>query len=96
MTHNPAINRQEWVCLFDTLPKEWMESVQLVLDYFCERTPRRVLNPQVGFKLSPRFAQPRPGPQPTCAGKAPRAAIAAACNSTRLGCITAYQTIVAA
>jgi trehalose 6-phosphate synthase/phosphatase len=31
---------QEWRCLFDTLPKEWMESVQLVLDYFCERTPR--------------------------------------------------------
>ena len=33
---------QEWVCLFDTLPKEWMDSVQLVLDYFCERTPRWV------------------------------------------------------
>jgi hypothetical protein len=32
---------QEWRCLFETLPKEWMESVQLVLDYFCERTPRR-------------------------------------------------------
>jgi trehalose 6-phosphate synthase/phosphatase len=31
---------QAWKCLFDTLPKEWMESVQLVLDYFCERTPR--------------------------------------------------------
>ncbi len=31
---------QEWACLFDTLPKEWMESVQLVFDYFCERTPR--------------------------------------------------------
>jgi hypothetical protein len=36
----PSRKKQEWVCLFDTLPKEWMESVQLVLDYFCERTPR--------------------------------------------------------
>jgi len=35
-------NAQAWVCLFDTLPKEWMDSVQLVLDYFCERTPRWV------------------------------------------------------
>ncbi len=26
--------------MFDSLPKEWMESVQLVFDYFCERTPR--------------------------------------------------------
>lgn len=31
---------QDWICLFDTLPKEWMESVQLVFDYFSERTPR--------------------------------------------------------
>jgi trehalose 6-phosphate synthase/phosphatase len=36
----PLAVLQEWKCLFDTLPKEWMESVQLVLDYFCERTPR--------------------------------------------------------
>jgi hypothetical protein len=39
--HTRPAPSQEWKCLFDTLPKEWMESVQLVLDYFCERTPRR-------------------------------------------------------
>ena len=30
----------QWVAQFDTLNREWMEAVQLVLDYFCERTPR--------------------------------------------------------
>ncbi|KAK9830458.1 hypothetical protein WJX72_011880 [[Myrmecia] bisecta] len=30
----------EWLSLVDTPKKEWMESVQLVFDYFCERTPR--------------------------------------------------------
>lgn len=30
----------QWVALFDTINREWMEAVQLVLDYFCERTPR--------------------------------------------------------
>ncbi len=31
---------QQWRQLFDGIHREWMESVQLVLDYFCERTPR--------------------------------------------------------
>lgn len=31
---------QEWLNLWDALPSDWMESVQLVFDYFCERTPR--------------------------------------------------------
>lgn len=31
---------QEWKLLFDHVHREWMESVQLVFDYFCERTPR--------------------------------------------------------
>jgi trehalose 6-phosphate synthase/phosphatase len=31
---------QTWRQLFDGIHKEWMESVQLVFDYFCERTPR--------------------------------------------------------
>ena len=31
---------QEWTPLVDTPKTEWMESVQLVFDYFCERTPR--------------------------------------------------------
>lgn len=26
--------------MFDTVHCDWMESVQLVFDYFCERTPR--------------------------------------------------------
>jgi hypothetical protein len=39
----PPAPPPQWVCLFDTLPKEWMDSVQLVLDYFCERTPRWVV-----------------------------------------------------
>ena len=31
---------QEWTALVDSPKTEWMESVQLVFDYFCERTPR--------------------------------------------------------
>ena len=31
---------QEWVSLIDVPNTDWMESVQLVFDYFCERTPR--------------------------------------------------------
>ena len=30
----------QWVSLFDNINREWMEAVQMVLDYFCERTPR--------------------------------------------------------
>ncbi|GMH33474.1 hypothetical protein BSKO_01308 [Bryopsis sp. KO-2023] len=30
----------EWIPIFDRLPKDWMDSVQMVFDYFCERTPR--------------------------------------------------------
>ncbi|GLC47635.1 hypothetical protein PLESTB_000009400 [Pleodorina starrii] len=30
----------QWKCVFDQVHCEWMESVQLVFDYFCERTPR--------------------------------------------------------
>ena len=26
--------------MFESIHREWMESVQLVFDYFCERTPR--------------------------------------------------------
>ncbi len=43
LLHAACPHKQAWKCLFDTLPKEWMESVQLVLDYFCERTPRSVV-----------------------------------------------------
>ncbi len=32
--------RSQWKCVFDTVHCDWMESVQLVFDYFCERTPR--------------------------------------------------------
>ncbi|GAX74440.1 hypothetical protein CEUSTIGMA_g1889.t1 [Chlamydomonas eustigma] len=32
--------RSTWVALFDNINRDWMEAVQLVLDYFCERTPR--------------------------------------------------------
>ena len=31
---------QEWQTVGEVPKKEWMESVQLVFDYFCERTPR--------------------------------------------------------
>lgn len=31
---------QQWKSLFESVQKDWMESVQLVFDYFCERTPR--------------------------------------------------------
>ncbi|KAK9804133.1 hypothetical protein WJX73_003206 [Symbiochloris irregularis] len=31
---------KEWVSLVDVPNTDWMESVQLVFDYFCERTPR--------------------------------------------------------
>lgn len=31
---------QGWRCLFDQVARDWQESVQLVFDYFCERTPR--------------------------------------------------------
>lgn len=37
---HPEQSPPEWRPLFDNLHKEWMESVQLVFDYFCERTPR--------------------------------------------------------
>ncbi|CAK0785345.1 Trehalose-6-P synthase/phosphatase complex synthase subunit [Coccomyxa viridis] len=30
----------EWSTLLEVSKKDWMESVQLVFDYFCERTPR--------------------------------------------------------
>ena len=30
----------DWRLLFDGIQRDWMESVQLVFDYFCERTPR--------------------------------------------------------
>ena len=31
---------QDWATMGELPRKEWMESVQLVFDYFCERTPR--------------------------------------------------------
>jgi trehalose-6-phosphatase len=31
---------QEWMTVMETSGGEWKESVQLVLEYFCERTPR--------------------------------------------------------
>jgi len=31
---------QDWVSLVDVKKTDWMESVRLVFDYFCERTPR--------------------------------------------------------
>lgn len=31
---------QDWVTLMDAGSGEWKESVQLVFEYFCERTPR--------------------------------------------------------
>lgn len=31
---------QDWATMGELPKKEWMESVQLVFDYFCERTPR--------------------------------------------------------
>ena len=31
---------QAWQTLVELPPRVWMESVQLVYDYFCERTPR--------------------------------------------------------
>jgi trehalose 6-phosphate synthase/phosphatase len=31
---------QKWVTLMDAGSGEWKESVQLVFEYFCERTPR--------------------------------------------------------
>lgn len=31
---------QGWVALVDMPKMEWKESVNLVFDYFCERTPR--------------------------------------------------------
>lgn len=43
---HPPLNchlHQKWICLFESLPKDWMEAVQLVFDYFCERTPRSVV-----------------------------------------------------
>lgn len=30
---------KQWDCM-QVAKKDWMESVQLVFDYFCERTPR--------------------------------------------------------
>ncbi|PNH02189.1 Alpha,alpha-trehalose-phosphate synthase [UDP-forming] 1 [Tetrabaena socialis] len=36
----PAAAAPQWKCIFDQVHCEWMESVQLVFDYFCERTPR--------------------------------------------------------
>ncbi|KXZ40907.1 hypothetical protein GPECTOR_1390g605 [Gonium pectorale] len=36
----PSPAAPQWKCVFDTVHCEWMESVQLVFDYFCERTPR--------------------------------------------------------
>ncbi|KAF5827092.1 glycosyltransferase family 20-domain-containing protein [Dunaliella salina] len=33
-------SKRPWRALFHGISKEWMESVQLVFDYFCERTPR--------------------------------------------------------
>jgi trehalose 6-phosphate synthase/phosphatase len=29
-----------WVCSMPTINKDWAEAVQLVFEYFCERTPR--------------------------------------------------------
>jgi len=31
---------QDWIALVDMPKMEWKESVNLVFDYFCERTPR--------------------------------------------------------
>ena len=31
---------QDWITMGEAPKREWMESVQLVFDYFCERTPR--------------------------------------------------------
>ena len=31
---------QDWISLVDKPKMEWKESVNLVFDYFCERTPR--------------------------------------------------------
>ena len=31
---------QDWISLVDMPKMEWKESVNLVFDYFCERTPR--------------------------------------------------------
>eukprot|EP00240_Pyramimonas_obovata_P000164 CAMPEP_0118931200 /NCGR_PEP_ID=MMETSP1169-20130426/7621_1 /TAXON_ID=36882 /ORGANISM="Pyramimonas obovata, Strain CCMP722" /LENGTH=1226 /DNA_ID=CAMNT_0006873671 /DNA_START=433 /DNA_END=4113 /DNA_ORIENTATION=- len=30
----------QWLCTADSMSMDWLESVQLVFDYFCERTPR--------------------------------------------------------
>eukprot|EP00803_Ostreobium_quekettii_P004213 evm.model.scf_496.3 EVM.evm.TU.scf_496.3 scf_496:10894-17245(+) len=30
----------EWLPVFERLPRDWMDSVQMVFEYFCERTPR--------------------------------------------------------
>ncbi len=38
--HSAASPPPQWKCVFDQVHCEWMESVQLVFDYFCERTPR--------------------------------------------------------
>ncbi|KAL0043722.1 hypothetical protein WJX82_000124 [Trebouxia sp. C0006] len=33
-------DQEDWATMGEVPKKEWMESVQLVFDYFCERTPR--------------------------------------------------------
>ena len=40
--HSETFNfhMQDWATMGELPRKEWMESVQLVFDYFCERTPR--------------------------------------------------------
>jgi hypothetical protein len=38
--HTPLLLPQDWVTLMDAGSGEWKESVQLVFEYFCERTPR--------------------------------------------------------
>ena len=35
-----VMGTQAWQTLVELPPRVWMESVQLVYDYFCERTPR--------------------------------------------------------
>ena len=57
---------QEWVSLVDVKKTDWMESVRLVFDYFCERTPRSfVESREASIVWNYKYARFARQPQPS-------------------------------
>lgn len=45
---SPSAPNGGWICSMPTINKDWAEAVQLVFEYFCERTPRSFVEVRTG------------------------------------------------